>query len=137
MNTHFTKQESNLFADLNEQKKFIKFINQINQILTKKYEKPLDTLEIEGLKRDWKIYLNEHPENADELAAQDILMIRDYEEAMFQKFCDNYDEYIDRIEKKSWLNYCIFDHFFVYLCDSFKNTQTTKSNNKPIKIWGL
>ena len=100
MNTHFTKQESNLFADLNEQKEFIKFINQINQILTKKYEKPLDTLEIEGLKRDWKIYLNEHQENADELAAQDILMIRDYEEAMFQKFCDNYDEYIDRIEKK-------------------------------------
>jgi hypothetical protein len=100
MNTHFTKQESNPFADLNEQKEFIKFINQINQVLTKKYEKPLDNLEIEGLKRDWHLYLKDYPYTADELAAQDIIMIREYEEAMFQKFCADYDNYLEQIEKK-------------------------------------
>jgi hypothetical protein len=92
MNTQFIKSELTSFADLNEQKEFIKFINQINQVLTKKNAKPLDSLEIEGLKRDWRLYLKDFPYTADELAAQDILMIRDYEEAMFQKFCDDYLE---------------------------------------------
>ena len=100
MHTHFVKQESAIFADLNEQKEFIKFINQINQVLTKKNAKPLDTLEIEGLKRDWQLYLKDYPYTADELAAEDIVMIRDYEEAMFQKFCADYDAYLERIEKK-------------------------------------
>jgi hypothetical protein len=100
MHTHFTKQESTNFADLNEQKSFIKFINKINQVLTKKNAKPLDNLEIEGLKRDWQLYLKDYPYTANEIAAEDILMIRDYEEVMFQKFYADYDNYLEQIEKK-------------------------------------
>jgi len=100
MNINFIKEQSNLFADLNQQKEFIKFINQINQVLAKKNAKPVDTLEIEGLKRDWRLYLNDFPYTADEMAAEDIIMIREYEETMFQKFFNDYDNYLDNIEKK-------------------------------------
>lgn len=69
------------------------FCKQVNDALKRNYHHSLKKLEIEVLKRDWQEY-----KNADE-CAKDVVMIREYEEMMLQKYYDSMEETYGNLDK--------------------------------------